>query len=525
MSSYNSRLGHLETVECELALDIQRRHSFFAPGECTPGNFNRVNGDDQGSTSSECTSAFSSIRPISTTISSTGDQSMFQITSPSQLYDQTYVQQLPQHFVQPAERQVYPSVVYKQQHHHGYDFTPSPYGIPPLGYAPVAVLPTQMNMSMRLPIRQHQVVYPVQERHPVPKNMSQVPLSNSAIPYIVNPVAFPQANREYWQGASAVSSAVSTPVVSCFSSPGYASNGNINTPVLSSASCKPIQSSSRYPEVPPALVLAKCNTKSYGYPQRYSCNINTGTVSSDRETPVSVDTPSANKERNKPATLGIAYPQRETEKLKKTVASRKEVNLWTGSLNYEENQLNGGSNLFITWSRAKDELVDKLQSFKLQVREVLSTSDKNICNVIFESHPIARKAFTMQQQIRVRSVPPKNSHRIWFRNPSPTFLVKFETNCRLSLRKGKADCHDVIGELRKGCLITCDQLKGNRMRVIYCEGMFVFPSGNTFEMKGVQSNSGKKTSFGWISYRSKYTNESLVTRRSWNKLEDYVYNK
>jgi len=129
----------------------------------------------------------------------------------------------------------------------------------------------------------------------------------------------------------------------------------------------------------------------------------------------------------------------------------------------------------------------------------------------------------MQRQIRVRIVPPKNSHRIWFRNPSPTFLVKFETKCRLTIRKGKAECHDVVGELLKGCLITADQLKGNRIRVICCEGSFVFPGGKTVEMKGVQSNSCKTTSLGWISYRSKYTNESLVIRRSWNKLEDYVY--
>merc|ERR1711920_141072 len=172
----------------------------------------------------------------------------------------------------------------------------------------------------------------------------------------------------------------------------------------------------------------------------------------------------------------------------------------------------------------KADLVNKLHSFKLKVRDIFSTSDESILNVVFETHPIARKAFTMQKQIRVRIVPPKNSHRIWFRNPSPTFLVKFETKCRLTVRKGKAECHGVVGELLKGCLITADQLKGNRIRVICCEGSFVFPGGKTVEMMGVQSNSSKKTSLGWISCRSKYTNESLVIRRSWNKLEDYVYN-
>merc|ERR1711920_509866 len=99
------------------------------------------------------------------------------------------------------------------------------------------------------------------------------------------------------------------------------------------------------------------------------------------------------------------------------------------------------------------ELVDKLQSYRLEVREVLSTSDQNVCNGIFESQPIARKAFTMQQQIRLRMVPPKNSHRSWFRNPAPSFFVKYETKCRLSVSRGKAECHNVVGELLTGCLI------------------------------------------------------------------------
>jgi len=157
------------------------------------------------------------------------------------------------------------------------------------------------------------------------------------------------------------------------------------------------------------------------------------------------------------------------------------------------------------------------------VREVLSTKDKSMCNVIFETHPIARKAFTMQQQIRLRIVPPINSRRCWFRNPSPKFLVQFETKCRLTVRKGKAECHDTVGELLKGCFITVDQLKGNRIRVMCCEGSFMFPGGKIVEMKGVQDKSDKKTSLGWISFRCK--DKLLVIRRSWNMLSDYVYKK
>merc|ERR1712060_826997 len=475
-----------------------------------------------GSTSSECTSAASSVRPMSTTVSSTGDQSIFQLTNPTKLCNQTFVQQLPRHIVPEAGSQVYQSVIYDQQHQHGYSFTPSPIGMASMGFAPVTVQPMPMNISMPQPLHQQQVVYPIQDSRPVPQYWSHVP--NSAVPCIVSPVAFPQVNLETQQASSVASSTVSTPVVSCFSSPGYVSYGYINTPILSSASCTPIPSSMIYPEVPPALDLEESNTQGSGYPRRISCNINSGSVSSVPRNSETVDATAANSGKNTPATSSNSSLKEAIEKIGRIGATVEEVNLWTGSLNYEEYQLNGGSNLFITWSGANGALVEKLQSFKLQVREVLNTTDENICNVIFESHPIARKAFTMQRQIRVRIVPPKNSHRVWFRNPSPTFLVKFETKCRLTVRKGKAECHDVVGELLKGCLITADQLKGNRIRVISCEGSFVFPGGNTVEMMGVQSNSSQKTSLGWISCRSKYTNESLVIRRSWNKLEDYVYN-
>jgi len=69
----------------------------------------------------------------------------------------------------------------------------------------------------------------------------------------------------------------------------------------------------------------------------------------------------------------------------------------------------------------------------------------------------------------------KNSNRIWLRNQSPTFFVKFWTKCRLVVRNRKADCHDIVGELLKGCLTIADQLKGNRIRVICYEGGFMVP--------------------------------------------------
>jgi len=176
----------------------------------------------------------------------------------------------------------------------------------------------------------------------------------------------------------------------------------------------------------------------------------------------------------------------------------------------------------VTWSGSAQKLKEKMLTFNLQVREVLSTCDENICNVIFESHPIARKAFTRQKEVGLRSVTPKNSRRIWLRNPSPTFLVKFETKCPLVVKKGKSESHDIVGELLKGCMFSADQLKGHRIRVACCEGSFKFPGGRIVGMEGIPNNFGKAP-IGWVSYRSKYTKEPRVIRRSWYKLGDYVY--
>jgi len=372
---------------------------------------------------------------------------------------------------------------------------------------------------MLLPTQQ-QGAYPVQQSYYLPQNWMNVPQSTSALPSI----AYPQRSNPEIQYASSVpSSAISTPIFSCVSSPGQIRNyGCVKTPQLSSASCSPIHCSMPYPVVPPALDLDQNITQGSMYPQNISCNISSCSVSSFPRTPVSLDAAFSNPTKNNSAPSGNFGFEKTVEKMGIVEAAREAAMLWNGSLNYEEYKYNGGSNLFITWSGSKTELVDKLQRYRLEVREVLSTSDQNVLNVIFESHPTARKAFTMQQHIRLRMVPPKYSRRSWLRNPAPSFLVKFETKCRLSVRKGKAECHDVVGELLKGCLITADQLKGNRVRVRCCEGSFMFPGGRIVEMKG--KNTAAKASLGWISYRSKHSNESFLIRRSWNSLGQYVYN-
>lgn len=332
-----------------------------------------------------------------------------------------------------------------------------------------------------------------------------MPLSNTGVPSIMMPLSYSQPEL-YQASPSVVSSTVSTPVLSCYSTPTYSMPyANLSTPVMSSASCTPIQCPAPCLDVPPELNLNH-NLQAGTIPQGISCNINMGTVPSG----FPKDIPPIANEPNLSQTATV-------------VPRKEEDNLWPGTCNYVEYQRDGGSNLFITWSGSTAKLVEKLLSYKLGVRDVCSTSDENVCNVIFESHPIARKAFTMQHQIRLRIVPPKNSHRIWLRNPSPKFLVKFETKCKLVVRKGKAECHDIVGELLKGCLILADQLKGHRIRVVCCEGSFMFPGGKIVEMKGVPNKSEEKASLGWISYRCKYTKESLVIRRSWNLLSDYIY--
>lgn len=342
-----------------------------------------------------------------------------------------------------------------------------------------------------------------------------IPNPNATVPYMMRSVSHP--------ASSVVSSTLSTPSIS---SPVYVNASGYITPVLSSASCTPIPCSTTRRDVPPLLDLIKNNAPKYSFPQRISCNINVEPVAtvcqSAPQKPTSVSRACINSEEN-PAKMLInpIFSGESVEKIQNT-AGEDDENLWQGNLRYKEWR-NGGSNLFITWSGRKAELVKKLHSFKLKVRNISGTSDKNIVNVIFQTHPIARKAFTMQNQLRVRIVPPKNSRRLWWRNPSANFLVKFETRCQLVVKEGKAECHGVVGELLPGCLITADQLKGDRLRVLCCAGSFKFPGGKIVKMKGDLDTSHEKASLGWVSYRCEHTKATLVIRRSWNKLGDYIY--
>jgi len=426
-------------------------------------------------------------------------------TDPAMTSGTNFAYQMPQ--VQQAGIPLYQPLTYDQQHQfqQGQTFPCAQMGVHSFAYAPVQVQAMPTGIPLQHQFQPNQVFYPVQQCQPTPQGCVPMPLSNTGVPSIMMPLSYSQPEL-YQASPSVVSSTVSTPVLSCYSTPTYSMPyANLSTPVMSSASCTPIQCPAPCLDVPPELNLNH-NLQAGTIPQGISCNINMGTVPSG----FPKDIPPIANEPNLSQTATV-------------VPRKEEDNLWPGTCNYVEYQRDGGSNLFITWSGSTAKLVEKLLSYKLGVRDVCSTSDENVCNVIFESHPIARKAFTMQHQIRLRIVPPKNSHRIWLRNPSPKFLVKFETKCKLVVRKGKAECHDIVGELLKGCLILADQLKGHRIRVVCCEGSFMFPGGKIVEMKGVPNKSEEKASLGWISYRCKYTKESLVIRRSWNLLSDYIY--
>jgi len=527
-SFYNATADQITINNDGLSLSIQRRHSVLAPDECNSNTGSNLKEEDHGSSSSECASAGLCMRPMSTTDSSTGERSMSQLPDSIATPNMVYTYQTPMVNMQQAGTQIYQPVFYDQRHQvqQGYNCKNQMMAVPSLCYSPAQFQPVSLNRQSQQ-LDPQQVVNPQQQYRSRAKDWVHMPTYTSEVPCMMTPISYPQQRYLEAQplASSVVSSTVSTPVFSTFSPPGYLNGyGYISTPVISSASCTPIPYSTRHVEVPPMLNLIKQNQRC-AFPQKFSCNINLNPVESKckgvQGNSGSVSEISSNTLINHQKSSTNPLSLQQVEKIQKAT---QEENVWQGNLNYEEYQHGGASNLFITWSGEKAELLEKLREFNFEVRDIRSTSDESVWNVIFETHPIARKAFTMQNRIRLRIVPPKSSNRIWLRNPSPKFLVKYETKCQLVVKSGKADCHGVVGELLKGCLIIADQLKGHRIRVVSCEGSFMFPGGKIVEMKGLQNESNEKASLGWISHRCKHTKESLVVRKSWNKIRDYMYN-
>jgi len=511
MSTCDEAKDHNNEIHSdESCLNIKCRQSFFPTDESnSEGGRNR--GEDNNSTSTEYTIAESVKLPMSINESSTGDDSIKERTDKTTPTKQANVNQLPQGCMQPDGSQVYQPVMYPQQYQAGFNAYPGSRG-DSVGYLPGVWLPMPMN-SPSPQLSQPQQVYPFQQYQAALQNWVPITPSNTGVPSMTRSSSWPQTPHFQAQQTPIVTSSMAnTPVFSCLSSPGYANTYScVQTPLISPAPCTPHQCYLRCPDVPPRLDLVD-DSQGCNYPQKISCNISLGCRSVSETPTAPFETPQESP-KNQPKSSTNAVSLRK----------RREKNLWQGNLTYAEYNYNGGSNLFITWSGTKADLVEKFHQFSLDVRDIFSTSDEKICNVIFESHPIARKAFTMQNQIRLRIVPPISSNRIWLRNPSPKFLVKFETKRSLTVRRGRAECHDIVGEILQGCMISVDQLKGHRIRVLWSEGNFRFPGGKTVNMTGVPDNCNEKTPLGWVSYRCKYTNELNVIRRTWNLLSDYIY--
>jgi hypothetical protein len=509
MSICHEKIDQINFADSDECLNVQARQTFIAPDESnSEGGCIGVENSD--SATSEGTIAGSFMTPMS--MNESGDDSPEQCTGPATPRQPTYVYQLPQGYMQlDGSSQVYQQFLNGQQFHQGFNIYSASRG-ESVGYTPGLLQPMPMNTPFPQP-SYHQQVYPIRQSQPPPQNWVRMVPPNNAVPLMTCPGSYPKQHYQAQQTSIEASSMVSTPVFSRYSSPGYPNTYScINTPVISPVSCTPNPYYMAYPDVPPRLDLVNNNLQSCTLPQKFSCKISKGSRSLLETSASTSETPNKSM-KNKPMNSTNAFHMNE----------RPLKNLWWGNLSYDEYNYNGGSNLFITWSGSKADLIKKFRSFNLDIRDVLSTSDDKICNVIFETHPIARKAFTMQNQIRLQIVPPKNSHRIWLRNPSPKFLVEFETKRRLTVRKGRAECHEIVGEILQGCLITVDQLKGHRIRVVSCEGSFMLLGGKIVEMIGVPDKSDQKTPLGWISYRCKYTKELNVVRRSWNCLEDYIY--
>jgi len=484
--------GH-ETVSNEHGLNMWRRTSAHAQYlSRSSGGINTRN-EHYGSLSPGSTSSGLVPRSMSMIGSSAADESLCYRSDWTRTSSKTSTDKILPSTMQPIAAQVCQPLIYSELYQlHSCNFPNDPLGVPSLGHVQ-GDQPIQMSMPMQM----QNVVWSIQQYQ--------------LIPFVMRPVPYPlESHHKDHYTWSEVSNSVSTPVFNMFSVSDYGNSYGYKT-----ANC-PIS----HIDVPPALELNKNKLLVKPIPGMMSCNISLPPARekapSDHSSMFTMSVGSAmNESKTSP----------NSEQTKKVIVSLQgNKNLWPGNLTYAECTKGRRSNLFITWTGTSTELVGKLRNFNLDVRDVFNTSDENILNVIFETHPTARKAFTMQHQIRLRIVPPKNSHRMWLRNPSPTFVVKYETKCQQVVRKGKAECHEIVGEVLKGCLISADQLKGHRIRILSCEGGFMLPGGKVVEMKGVQK-SGEEGSIGWISYRCKHSKEPLLIRRSLNLLEDYIYNE
>lgn len=195
-------------------------------------------------------------------------------------------------------------------------------------------------------------------------------------------------------------------------------------------------------------------------------------------------------------------------------------------LKYDE--CKDGSFLYVTTDDA-EKLILTLLERGLHVQNIGKTRTPGVLAVLFNTHEIAKRAFTTQQDIGIRMVPHKPTKRNWYKNPTPKFHVMFETTRRLTVKKGKSISKVKVGDflmldarINKGCILWADQLKGHRLRVVGFVGKFMSTDGRIIENNKAPSMTERKV-IGWISTQCNKTKKKFVLRKSKNHIEDYLH--
>jgi len=392
--------------------------------------------------------------------------------------------------------------------------------------------------------------YPMKQNQTqgIQQNMTSTSNLTDRLPNMMQPSRFSRFNNfDVLELPQIVgSSNLNTPVVNYFGGqPKYVhSNSNFEAAVFPTVSSNQLLKTRKYPDAVPNLEIERNVLQDHFFLERNSSSmkqflsssehLNVRAIAKNKYTPLSN---ASIEPASDPSSMYIETLLNNREKNERSLGGvrKGDEDLWPGSCTYLVNKENKGSSLFATWSRSSSELVNKFNLHNFKVDHVNRTSDDQVRHIVFENHASARKAFTMQCEMHLRLVPPKKSTFKWLRNPSPSFLVMYETIRPLIMRKGKALSHDIVGELlmsggkkQKGCLIWADQLKRDRIRVLMCRGNLRLPGGRILCMKGLPNSkvldiSVKGTSLGWISYRSRYSKEMFAIRRSGNLLSDYIY--
>jgi len=521
-------------LHAEQPTSTRRKESFRLPACSNPSMLQKVTNEKLESPSSSSSVSLAMPTPTSSNESIIGSENLKagadSITSYRNMNDNLF----PQTFQPDGKPSPQEQMINTERYHPPYsNVASSQMGTPFLGcvnMVPIQFLSAAMNLEQPLALRSENIGYSAQyqQRNGIQQSLTVgMSTPTSAVPSVQDNISWawiPETAVDTLQNSPTVdASVVRPPLRKWFSVPGYVNlNGCVNSPMITSTPYTFNPSSYIYPSfIPPVLNLNNKYSSGCAMPEQISCSLRQVAVQPGNNPAVG----GSPKEVSKSSTYHLGKWQEENQDWGNEID-----NLRVGNCDYKEYLYDGGSNLFVSWPGTVLELLGNLQKHDLQVRLICKTNDKGILNVIFENHINARRAFIMQREIQLRMIPPINSHRNWLRNPSPKFVVKFETKCRLVVKKGKAECHEIVGDLlmsncqeKKGCLIWANQLKGHRIRVLCCEGNFMFPDGRVVNMKGGQICPDEKKSLGWISYRCRDTRELFINRRSGDKLEDYIY--